>query len=60
MAKATALARSTIQNGIKELKSPEALSPDRQRRPGGGRKSREHEQPRLMQAIVPQLVPAIY
>jgi len=49
--KATGLSRSTIQNGIKELKSPEVLSPDRQRRPGGGRKSREHEQPRLKQAI---------
>ena len=48
--KATGLSRSTIQNGIKELKSPEVLSPDRQRRPGGGRKSREHEQPRLKQA----------
>ena len=51
VAQATGLARSTIQNGIAELKSPQVLPPDRQRRPGGGRKSREHEQPKLCQAL---------
>ena len=47
VAEATGLARSTIQIGIKELKAPQGLAPDRQRRPGGGRKSREQEQPGL-------------
>lgn len=35
---ATGLARSTIERGIHELESPEALGPERTRRPGGGRK----------------------
>jgi len=35
---ATGLARSTIERGIQELKSGETLSPERTRRPGGGRK----------------------
>ena len=51
VAAATGLARSTIQNGIKELKSPQTLGPHRQRRPGGGRKSREREQPELSRVL---------
>ena len=51
VSKATGIARSTIQIGIKELQSSEVLSPDRQRRPGGGRKSREEEQPGLREAL---------
>ena len=51
VAAATGLARSTIQNGIKELKSPQTLGSHRQRRPGGGRKSREREQPELSRAL---------
>lgn len=51
VAKATGLARSTIQIGIAELKAPQTLSPGRQRRPGGGRKSREKEQPKLRRAL---------
>jgi Rhodopirellula transposase DDE domain len=35
---ATGLARSTIERGMRELGSGETLSPDRTRRPGGGRK----------------------
>ena len=35
---ATGLARSTIERGIQELESGETLSPERTRRPGGGRK----------------------
>jgi len=35
---ATGLARSTIERGIQELASGETLSPERTRRPGGGRK----------------------
>ena len=37
VAAATGLARSTIQNGIKELSCPQTLDPGRQRRPGAGR-----------------------
>jgi len=51
VAEATGLARSTVQIGIKELNAPQELAPDRQRRPGGGRKSREHEQPGLSKAL---------
>lgn len=51
VAEATGLARSTIQNGIKELTSPQRVDPGRQRRQGGGRKSREHEQPELCKAL---------
>lgn len=36
--RATGLARSTIERGIRELESDEVLSPERVRRPGGGRK----------------------
>jgi len=36
--RATGLARSTIERGIRELASEEVLSPARVRRPGGGRK----------------------
>lgn len=35
--RATGLARSTIERGLRELDSEEALSPERVRRPGGGR-----------------------
>ena len=48
---ATGISRRTIQNGIAELTRSDRLSPDRQRRPGGGRKSRETEQPGLIEAL---------
>lgn len=48
---ATGISRVTIRNGIAELSSPEVLPPDRQRRPGAGRKTREAEQPRLIEAL---------
>ena len=51
VSKATGLSRSTIQIGIVELKAPQTLDPGRQRRPGGGRKSRESEQPKLRRAL---------
>ncbi len=38
VARATGMARSTISRGIQELKSGETMTPDRARRPGGGRK----------------------
>lgn len=51
VSKATGLSRSTIQIGIAELNAPQTLDPGRQRRPGGGRKSRESEQPKLRRAL---------
>lgn len=35
---ATGVSRSTIQRGLRELEAGEAQSPERERRPGGGRK----------------------
>jgi transposase len=51
VAKATDISDRTIRNGIKELKASNPLSSSRQRRPGGGRRSRESEQPKLTAAI---------
>ena len=51
VAAATGISDRTIRNGIAELKSSTPLSPGRQRRPGGGRKSRETEQPGLDTAL---------
>jgi hypothetical protein len=51
VAVATTLSDRTIRNGIQELAAPDALPPDRQRRRGGGRKSREQEQPGLVAAL---------
>ncbi len=47
---ATGLSRVTIRKGIAELSS-DPLPPDRQRRPGAGRKARESEQPSLIEAL---------
>src|ERR1700680_3011248 len=51
VALATTLSDRTIRTGIQELDDADALPPDRQRREGGGRKSREHEQPALVAAL---------
>lgn len=51
VSRATGISRCTIQKGIAELTSSDRLPPDRQRRPGGGRKSRETEQPGLIEAL---------
>lgn len=51
VAKATGISDRTIRNGIAELRSPDPLPPDRQRRVGGGRKTREAEQPGLEKAL---------
>lgn len=50
VATATGLSERTIRTGLKELASPVALSPCRQRRPGGGRQSHGVEQPGLAAA----------
>jgi transposase len=59
VALATGLSDRTIRNGIQELADPDALPPDRQRRKGGGRKSREHEQPELVQALETMVEPDV-
>ena len=51
VAKAIGVSDRTIRNGIKELNEKTPLSSSRQRRPGGGRRSREAEQPTLTAAI---------
>ena len=51
VAEATGMSDHTIRKGIKELSSGNQLSPDRQRRPGGGRKRRTEEQPNLAGAL---------
>jgi transposase len=48
---ATGISDRTIRNGIRELDDPNPLPPDRQRRPGSGRKSRTDEQPGLAAAL---------
>jgi len=51
VAVATGLSDRTIRNGIRELNDPNPLPPQRQRRRGGGRKSRTDEQPGLVAAL---------
>jgi transposase len=51
VAQATGMSDRTIRNGISELNDVDPLPSDRQRRPGGGRKSREQEQPDLVDAL---------
>jgi transposase len=51
VAVATGLSDRTIRNGIKELDDPDAPPATQQRRSGGGRKSRESEQPQLIEAL---------
>lgn len=51
VAVATGLSDRTIRNGIRELDDPDAAPIHRQRREGGGRKSREQQQPELIKAL---------
>lgn len=51
VSRATGIDRNTIRKGIKELASPESLSPERIRRPGGGRKRMSVIDPTLMQDL---------
>ncbi len=57
VAQATGISDRTIRNGIKEIGNPYLLSPDRQRKPGAGRPSREEEQPDLIKALETLLEP---
>ena len=51
VAEATGLSDRTVRNGIQEIEKADLLPPDRQRKPGAGRSSREEEQPDLIQAL---------
>jgi transposase len=51
VAVATGLSDRTIRNGIQELDDPQAPPATRQRRSGAGRRSREVEQPGLVDAL---------
>jgi transposase len=57
VAEAIGTSDRTIRTGIQELESGEALSPDRQRRPGGGRKARAQKQPKLTAALEKMISP---
>ena len=50
VALATGLSDRTVRNGIQEISRIDELG-DRQRKPGGGRKSRENEQPDILKAL---------
>lgn len=52
VAEATGMSDRTIRKGIAELSDNRTLTSDRQRRPGGGRVSREDEQPELLEALL--------
>jgi hypothetical protein len=51
VATATGMSDRTIRNGLKELDEPLPVPSDRQRRPGGGRKSYQQVQPGLVDAL---------
>ena len=59
VAGATGLSDRTIRNGVQELAKADDLEPSRQRRAGGGRRSREDEQPELLDALDSLLEPTI-
>lgn len=50
VALATGISDRTIRSGIKEMSRPDELG-DRQRKPGGGRKRREVEEPGILPAL---------
>jgi len=51
VAQATGMSDRTIRNGLRELAEPDGVAANRQRRMGGGRRSREQEQPELLAAL---------
>jgi Rhodopirellula transposase DDE domain len=59
VAHATGISDRTIRNGLRELDDPNALPRDRQRKKGGGRRSREQTQPRLMSALESLIEPVV-
>jgi len=58
VAQATGISDRTIRTGIKELEQGSLLPPDRQRRAGGGRRSRTVEQPSLLEALETLIAPS--
>jgi Rhodopirellula transposase DDE domain len=59
VAHATGISDRTIRNGLCELDNPSALSPDRQRKQGAGRRSREETQPGLIKALESLIEPVV-
>ncbi len=51
VAEATGISDRTIRTGIQELDDPNATPANKQRQPGGGRRPREIEQPKLIKAL---------
>lgn len=58
VAEASGISDRTIRNGIRELKTPDALPLDRQRRPGAGRPAKETEWPELICTLEGLVEPA--
>ena len=52
VAMAAEISDRTIRNGIRELDDPGTLPPDRQGKPGAGRRSREEEESGLIEALI--------
>jgi len=57
VALATGISDRTIRNGIREIEGPDHLGPHRQRSLGAGRRSRESEQPGILNALDALLEP---
>jgi transposase len=57
VAAATGMSDRTIRTGMKELESGDFLPPGRQRRKGGGRRSRKEEQPSLVATLEKMISP---
>ena len=51
VSRATGISRPTLRAGIKDLNAPSSLSPERSRRPGGGRKKGSEKQPALKSSL---------
>jgi transposase len=58
VAEATGMSDRTIRNGIKELGQNRRLAAGRQRRVGGGRRSRSAEQANLLEALEQMIAPS--
>jgi transposase len=57
VAEATGISDRTIRNGIREIKTGNTASAERQRKSGGGRPAREVEQPELSAALAALVEP---
>ena len=58
VAQAAGISDRTIRTGLKELELGSVLPPDRQRKAGGGRRSRTAEQPSLLEALEKMIAPS--